>query len=113
MKIIIEREFNFDMGDGMVCHCTPHPDPATVKRSVGEHGVAIGAAKEVGARKASKSKTQAAKAAKAPGNDDTGQVGGAPTGQARTGRSDTSTTADVDRDDDGDSAAGAGLDGSG
>ena len=113
MKIMILKRFDYRFPSGAVMCCTPHPDPVTVKREVGEHGVSIGAATEVGRKPAPKTKTAPAKAAKTASNDDIGKVGSAPTGQAGTSRPDTSTAADMDSNDDGDSATGAGLDSSG
>lgn len=47
MKVIIEREFNYQITPQAVMHLTPHPEPVTVKREIGEAAMFAGCAVEV------------------------------------------------------------------
>lgn len=82
MKILITKEFDFDLGSNMTAHGVPGEDPVTVKREIGEFAVAKGYAKEVEAGKPNNSKTLPLRKPKPATNAKTGTVGGANTGPA-------------------------------
>ena len=47
MRIEVSKPFNHRFASGAVMHITPWPEPITVKREVGETGIAKGCAVEV------------------------------------------------------------------
>lgn len=49
MKILVHEAFDFRFPSRAMIHCQVWPEPYTVKREIGEHGVALGRAVEIGA----------------------------------------------------------------
>ncbi len=98
MKILVSEPFDYELVPGQVLHVTPWPEPITVKREVGERGVALGCAKEVQPPKAKATKP-AARAK--PVRNEAGRLGGTDIGAAR-------PVADSGSDDAGNGVADAG-----
>ena len=48
MKILVHKDFDFTFPSRAMIHCKAWPEPYTVKREIGEHGIALGCAVEVG-----------------------------------------------------------------
>lgn len=46
MRVIIDTEFDFDMGNGMVMHCLPTKEAIPIKIEVGTYAVEQGFARE-------------------------------------------------------------------
>lgn len=46
MRIMVTKPFDYRFPSAAVMHVTPWPEPITVKREVGEAGIAKGCAKE-------------------------------------------------------------------
>jgi len=59
VKILVHKDFDYRFPSRAMMHCKAWPEPYSVKREVGEHGVALGCAVEV-----KNSKTLAARTGK-------------------------------------------------